>query len=305
MSITFSSSEYAREFWDKSMRNKPSAYEVLSAGKTPNGMFKLPYESDKEYTEALAKEGFFRANATVVTVGESESTIHIDDSDQVAEWVAPAGAISSVDGTDHLKHISVSCHKVALLTRFNNDLVNDIYFPIKRHLVKKMAEGFGRAEENAFLNGMGVNEPTGILHESLGAEIGVTTSELSFDDVVKLYTSVKPKYRKKGIWVMNDDTALVLRTLKDKDGNYIWNQNTDTILGKSVLISEYMPNATSGNKAIAFGDFSYYWIIDRKSLAVRTLGEKFINTDETGYLACEYLDGKLIRPETIKVLKIS
>ena len=26
MSITVSSSEYAREFWDKSMRNKPCAY---------------------------------------------------------------------------------------------------------------------------------------------------------------------------------------------------------------------------------------------------------------------------------------
>lgn len=223
----------------------------------------------------------------------------------MAEWVAPGGTISSVDGADYLKKISVDCHKLVLLTRFNNDLVNDIHFPIEKHLVKKMAEGFGRAEENAFLNGTGVDEPTGILHESLGAEIGVTTSALTFDDVLKLYTSVKTKYRNKGIWVMNDDTALVLRTLKDKDGNYIWNQNTDTILGKSVLISEYMPNATSCNKAIAFGDFSYYWIIDRKSLAVRTLGEKFINTDETGYLASEYLDGKLIRSEAIKVLKIS
>lgn len=33
---------------------------------------------------------------------------------------------------------------------------------------------------------------------------------------------------------MNDKTALVLRTLKDKDGNYLWNQADNTILGKEV-----------------------------------------------------------------------
>ena len=305
MSITVNRSEYDREFWNKAMRNKPSAYEVLSVGKASGGMFKLPYESDEKYTKALAQEGFFRSKANVISVGESESTIHIDDSDQVAEWVTPGGTISSVDGTDYLKKISVDCHKLVLLTRFNNDLVNDIHFPIEKHLVKKMAEGFGRAEENAFLNGTGVDEPTGILHESLGAEIGVTTSALTFDDVLRLYTSVKTKYRNKGIWVLNDDTALILRTLKDADGNYLWNQNTDTILGKPVFISEYMPDVVSGNKAIAFGDFSYYWIIDRKALAMRTLGENFAFNDETGYRACEYLDGKLIRPEAIKVLQIS
>lgn len=68
------------------------------------------------YTKALALEGFFRSRASVITVGESESTIYIDDSDQVAEWVAPGGVISSVDGTEHLKKISVKCHKLVLLT---------------------------------------------------------------------------------------------------------------------------------------------------------------------------------------------
>ena len=40
---------------------------------------------------------------------------------------------------------------------------------------------------------------------------------------------------------MNDKTALALRKLKDGDGNYLWNQANDTILGRQVIISEYMP----------------------------------------------------------------
>ena len=43
------------------------------------------------------------------------------------------------------------------------------------------------------------------------------------------------------MWLMNDKTALALRKLKDGDVNYLWNQANDTILGRQVIISEYMP----------------------------------------------------------------
>ena len=50
-----------------------------------------------------------------------------------------------------------------------------------------------------FLNGDGANKPVGVLHDTEGAEVGVTTAEITFDDVISLYMSVKPNYRKKGI----------------------------------------------------------------------------------------------------------
>lgn len=62
-----------------------------------------------------------------------------------------------------------------------------------------------------------------------------------------------------------------------------------------------MPNT---GKIIAFGDFSYYWIINRMSIRVRALTELYIAYHQVGYLAHEYLDAKLIRSEAIKVLQI-
>lgn len=91
---------------------------------------------------------------------------------------------------------------------------------------------------------------------------------------------------------MNDKTALALRKMKDSAGNYLWNNSNDTILGKQVLISEFMPDIESGTKSIAFGDFSYYWVIGRKPVSVRTLVEKFTFYDQIGYLAIEFLDAK-------------
>lgn len=104
---------------------------------------------------------------------------------------------------------------------------------------------------------------------------------------------------------MNDRTALALKKLKDAYGNYLWNQVNDTILGKQVIISEYMPDIEVGTKPIAFGDFSYYWTVGRKPVLVRILLEKFVVYDQIGYLAFELLDGKLVRKEAIKVIQMA
>jgi HK97 family phage major capsid protein len=123
--------------------------------------------------------------------------------------------------------------------------------------------------------------------------------------VVKLYFSVKPEYRKRGVWMMNDETAHYLRTLKDEGGNYIWNHTNDTILGKRVYICNDMPSIGAGNKPIAFGDFSYYWIIIRDEVSVKVLKELYYDDMQIGYIAREYLDAKLIRPEAIKVIQMN
>lgn len=54
----------------------------------------------------------------------------------------------------------------------------------------------------------------------------------------------------------------------------------------------------------AFGDFSYYYIIDRVPLTVRPLIDQYMVRSRMGYLGVEYLDGILIHPEAVKVLRI-
>ena len=175
---------------------------------------------------------------------------------------------------------------------------------MEQYLIGRFAKNFGKAEDNAFINGTGVDEPTGNLHESNGADVGVTTETLTYDDVISLYFSVEKKYRKNAVWMMNDSTALALRTLKDAKGNYLWNHNNDTILGKQVVISEYMPDAAEGAKPIAFGNFSYYWVVDRKPVSLRVLIELFAEVGQIGYLAYKFLEGKLIRKNAIKVIQM-
>lgn len=195
-------------------------------------------------------------------------------------------------------------HKLATVLKMDADFLHDNPHIFSNFFIGRMARAFGKAENYGFINGTGVDMPTGILSEN-GADIGVTDTELTFDSVIELYFSVDKNYRDNGAWLMNDETALELHLVKDDSGNYLWNHVNDTILGKSVYINNYMPSAASGAKPVAFGDFSFYWIVERDPLSARILKEKFIESGQIGYLGYEFLDGKFIRSDAVKVLSVS
>lgn len=298
---TVATSDYKNNFWNKLMKGQPNSTELMNKGSVGGNMYVLPYDSNKKYMEALKENCIFRQIATSVKTKDSDHSVWLSDSDDPAEWT-PSNTpqtIKSVASVFTKK--TIKCHKLAIIGRMDMDFMQDIGFNMEDFLVKRFAKRFGKAEESAFVNGTGVNMPTGILHDVDGAEIGVTADELSFDNVIALYFSAKPEYRTKGVWLMNDETAQKLRTVKDNDGNYIWNHANDTIMSKPVYICNAMP---STGKVIAFGDFSYYWIINRMPISARPIIELYAMYHQVGYLAHEYLDAKLIRSEAVKVLQI-
>ena len=285
------------------MKGNTASADALRNGKTPMGTSKLPSYIAGKFTEALAKESLFRKIGTVL-FNQGDHKFWARDCDNTASFVPEGSAIPIYDGMDDFTVYDINSYKLAAVVRLDEDFIFSPGYNLEKHLTAHMTKAFSRAEEKAFITGNGITEPTCILADNGGAEVGANSSALTYDDVVALYFSVKPEYRKNGKWLMNDETAFALRRIKDADGNYIWNHNNDTILGKEVLISEYMPNASAGTSPVAFGDFSYYTIVDRDHTSVKALHEKFAMNSQIGYLSVEFLDGKLVRPEAIKVLKM-
>ena len=294
-------SSYNDSFW-KAMRGSDKAYGDLIDGKhSLTNTYLLPESTATKYSATLKENDLFRRIGTVMNATKSDSKIWLSDNDDFPAWVSEHGTIPTT--AESFPKKDVAAHKLAIITSIETDFISDLGFDLERYLVVQFAKRFGKAEEAAFINGTDVNMPRGILHDTEGAEIGVEAAgDISFDDVLALYFSVFKPYRANGAWLMNDETALKLKTLKDQNGQYLWNQNSDTILGKPVHISEYMP---SDGKPIAFGDFSYYTIVDRMPLTVRTLFEKFALEQKIGYVGVEHLDGFLLRPEAVKVMKVT
>lgn len=296
--------EYDIQFWNYARHNTGKQDYLEKGYVTANGTYTLPTTASGRLEKELHKESLFRNLGTFISAHGHNYRIFAKDCNDLAMFVPEGSEIPVYEGIDDFHINTVDFHKAAVFLKLDEDFVRDAAFDIESYLTKRLAKNFGRAEERACINGNGVSEPVGILNESGGAEVGIDAESLTYDEVINLFFSVKPEYRKNSVWLMNDKSALALRKLKDAEGNYLWNQSNDTILGKPVQISEFMPDAEAGSKPIAFGDFSYYWFISRSNVSLRTLTEKFALNDQIGYLALEFLDGKLIRKDAIKVLSL-
>lgn len=293
---------YNEAFW-KAMRGNNLSFADMAQAKISDtgGTYLLPAKTASRFSATLKNKNLFRQIGTVMTGPAGDAMFWMGDMDEQPQWVPEGEAIPEGTGTLGPKY-QVLSHKLAIITSLDLDYVHEATFDLEGYLVGRFAKIFGKAEEDAFINGTGNGMPKGLLHDADGAETGVTVSEdITFDDMLRLYFSLDKHYRANGVWLMNDETALKLKMLKDQNGQYLWNQNSDTILGKPVHVSEHMP---SDGKPVAFGDFSYYYIIDRVPLTVRTLVEKYMLQGKMGYLGVEFLDGMLIRPEAVKVLKV-
>ncbi len=298
--ITTDDRRYHEAFWDK-MRGHSNLVDKLSSGRSENGAYALPGDSLKKFKAFKDKEDIFKGIVTRVAVLGRDKML-MKSGDHTASWVPEGTEIPVFEVEGDMDKKLIEGHKLAAIIKISDDFIHSSSFNIEDNVLQTFAVAMSRAEERAIIIGNGTEMPYGLLHDERGAEVGVTAQSLTYDDVVKLFFSVKAKYRKKGKWIMNDETALVLRSIKDKDGNYLWNHSDDTILGKEVIISEFMP---SEGTPVLFGDLSYYWIIDHRYLVLRELRELFVLDDQTGYVGNELLDGMLTKREAVKGLIIS
>ena len=78
----------------------------------------------------------------------------------------------------------------------------------------------------------------------------------------------------------------------------------DTLLNQKVMISNYMPLPTAGNKAILYGDLSYYWLADREGRALQRLDELYAAQDQVGFKITQRVDGRLLLRESVKCLQM-
>ena len=106
---------------------------------------------------------------------------------------------------------------------------------------------------------------------------------------------------------MNDSTVLKLRKLKGSDNQYIWQPGLvsgqpDRLLSRPLYTSDTMPEATAGKKAVLFGDFKRYRILDRKGLYFQRLNEIAATSSQVGFLAYRRYDAALLNTDAVKKL---
>ena len=305
------SDEYKGSFWN-AMRVKapmPSVLNALQEGTDSEGGYLVPDEFERTLVEALEEENVFRTLAHVIKTSSGDRKIPVVASKGSASWVDEEGAYQESD--DAFSQVSIGAYKLGTMIKVSEELLADSVFDLEAYISKEFARRIGAREEESFFNGDGKGKPLGILADAGGAEVGVTAASataITADEVIDLFYSLKAPYRKNAVWVLNDATVKQIRKLKDTTGQYLWQPSLvagtpDTILGRPVKTSAFMPTAAAGAKTIAFGDFKYYWIADRQGRTFKKLSELYAANGQVGFMGTQRVDGKLILPEAIKVLQ--
>lgn len=304
------SDDYRKNFWN-AMRSKvpmPNVTNALQVGTDSEGGYLVPDEYERTLVEALEEENIFRQMAKVIKTSSGDRKIPVVASKGTASWIDEEGAFPESD--DSFGQVSIGAYKLGTMIKVSEELLNDSVFDLQSYISREFARRIGAKEEEAFFTGDGKGKPLGVLAATGGAETGVNAASataVTADELMDLYYSLKSPYRKKSVWVLNDSTIKAIRKLKDSTGQYLWQPSLtagapDTILGRPVRTSAYMPAIAAGAKTIAFGDFSYYWIADRQGRSFKRLNELFAATGQVGFLASQRVDGKMILAEAVKVL---
>lgn len=304
------SDDYKKAFWNHTRKmDNLELKNALQVGTDSEGGYLVPDEFEETLITSLGEENVIRQFAHVFTTSSGSHKIPVVSSKGTASWVDEEGSIPESD--DAFGQQLIGAHKLATLIKVSEELLQDSAFDLEGYFRKEFARRLGDAEENAFINGNGTGKPTGILNATGGASVGVTTASataITADEIIDLYYSLKAPYRKKAVWILNDSTVKAIRKLKDANGQYLWQPGLrdgeyDTILGKRIYTSPYVPEIAAGAKTIIFGDLSYYWIGDRKGITFRRLNERYAETGQVGFIASKRVDAKLILPEALTILK--
>ena len=279
---------------------------VLMEGIDESGGYLVPDELDRRLVDVLEEENIMRGLGHKITTS-GQHKINIVATKPAALWVEEGGALTFGDATFDQKFLDA--HKLHVAIKITEELLYDNAFQLESWVISEFGKALANAEEDAFLNGDGTGKPNGLFKD---AQTGVTIDsvDITADDVIDLVYKLKRPYRKSASFITNDGTLGVLRKLKDDNGNYLWQPSIkagepDTLLGYSIHTSQFVPVLAAGNVAMAFGDYSYYNIGDRGRRAFQELKELFAGNGMVGFVMKERVDGLLILPEAVQLLKVS
>jgi HK97 family phage major capsid protein len=296
------SDEYRRAMLTALRSNFRQISDVLQEGVDADGGYLVPEEYDRRLIDVLEEENIMRGLATKITTS-GEHKINIAATKPAAAWIEEGEALTFGDATFDQKMLDA--HKLHVAIKVTEELLYDSAFNLENYIITEFGKALANAEEDAFLNGDGTGKPAGLFNETKGGQtVANLTAALKSDDLLDLVYGLKRPYRKGASFILNDLTLAQIRKLKDNNGQYLWQPSyqagePDKILGYTVNTSAFAPT-----DAIAFGDYKYYNICDRGTRSFKQLNELFAGNGMIGFVAKERVDGLLVLPEAVKILRL-
>ena len=311
---------YLRSGDDDALRGLELEGKSLSTAVNSDGGYLVDPQTAEQIQSVLRSTASLRAVASVVNVEATTYDVLIDHTEVGSGWATEAGSVTETD-TPSIDRISIPLHELSALPKASQRLLDDSAFDVEGWLAGRIADKFARAEAAAFVNGDGIDKPTGFLTHSKVDDASWAWGDLGYvatgfdgaigngDAIIDLVYALGAEYRANASFVMNSKTAGLLRKLKDNDGRFLWSDGLSAgeparLLGYPVVIAEDMPDVASDAYALAFGDFAAgYTIAERPDL--RILRDPFSAKPHVLFYATKRVGGDVSDFAAIKLLKFA
>lgn len=278
--------QYFRRGQDAGLRQFEA--KALSYSNDADGGYLVPDETALEIGRRLSAGSPIRAIAAVQTVSSSVYKKPFAVSGPVTGWAAETDTRPETSSPT-LASLDFPTMELYAMPAATSQLLDDAAVDIDAWIANEVQQAFAEQESAAFVNGDGVNKPTGFLayptveesawswgnigYVPTGVDGDLPASDAS-DVLIDTIYALKAGYRQNASWVMNRKTQAEVRKLKDADGNYLWQPPAGvgqpaSLMGFSVVEAEDMPDPDTDANAIAFGDFQRgYLVVDRSGIRV-------------------------------------
>ncbi|KJZ20332.1 phage major capsid protein [Loktanella sp. S4079] len=311
---------YLRSGDDDALRGLELDGKSMNTAVAADGGYLVDPQTSDTIKGTLSSTASIRAIANVVSVDATSYDVLVDHTEMGAGWATETTATAETD-TPQIDRITIPLHELSALPKASQRLLDDSAFDIEGWLAGRIADKFARSEAGAFINGDGIDKPTGLLNYptvdndvwawgNLGyVPTGTTGGIDGGDAIVDLVYALGAEYRANGTFVMNSKTAGTIRKLKDNDGRFLWSDGLAAgeparLMGYPVLIAEDMPDIAADATAIAFGDFGAgYTVAERPDL--RVLRDPFSAKPHVLFYATKRVGGAVSDFAAIKLLKFA
>ena len=286
-----------------------SELRALSKATAAAGANLVPTDFEARMIEKVLDYGVMRDLASILTTDNGEALeVPTETTGGTAAWTAENAAFNESD--DAFGKTTLNAWKATRIVRVSEELLADSAFDLEAFLSRSFARSFGVLENTAYVVGDGSSKPTGITTQTTAGKTGATgqTLTVTADDLMDLFHSVLPAYRRNGAWLADDLSIKVIRKLRtgvSGDLTYLWQPGLqagqpDLLLGRPIYADPDMPDMAANAKSILFGDFSYYWIRDVRGMAFQRLNELYAANGQVGFRGYIRRDGKLMDTAAVK-----
>lgn len=295
---------------------------LMEVGSDPAGGYTVTPDMSGRIIKKIFETSPARQLFSVVSIGTDAIEGMIDRDDLDSGWVGEKQARPET-GTPELGKWRIDVHEQYAMPKVTQKLLDDSGFDIEAWLSAKVADKFTRVENAATFSGDGVNKPRGILTYQTAAtpdatrawEVfehivsGATGTITNNDFLINLVFALKAAYRANASWTMNRKTLGYVRTLKDGDGNYLWQpdftqRQGGSLLGYGIVEAEDMPDIASNALSIGFGDFkSAYQIVDR--MGIRVLRDPYTEKGFVKLYTTKRMGGAALDFDAAKFMKFA